>query len=161
MYSLMGASVYGGSCLNPVVFAHLWKIYVIPRVIYGLEVLSCTLSDVQSLERLLRDMLRRIQSLPRSTATAAVNCLLGDRPTEQELDLRRLTLLCSVLCTDDTLEQDIAMIQQSRILIVIVGLLSATNSCISTIFLIYTLCSNSSVVKYPVSRRSRSKLTAS
>ena len=93
-YSLKGADVYGGSGLNPMVSVHLWKIYMIPRVIYGLEVLSCTLSDVQSLERLQRDMLRRIQSLPRSTATAAVNCLLGIRPIEQELDLRRFTLLC-------------------------------------------------------------------
>ena len=56
-------------------------------------------------------MLRRIQSLPRSTATAEVNCLLGIRPIEQELDLRRLTLLCSVLYTGGTLEQDIAMRQ--------------------------------------------------
>ena len=65
MYSLMCVGVYGGSGLNHVVSAHLWKIYVIPRVIHGLEVLSCTLSDVQSLERLQSDMLRRIQSLPR------------------------------------------------------------------------------------------------
>ena len=76
----MGAGVYGGSGLNPVVPAHLWKIYVIPRVIYGLEVLSC----VQFLERLQRDMLRRIQSLPRSMVTAAVNCLLCIRPIEKK-----------------------------------------------------------------------------
>ena len=50
MYSLMGAGVYGGSGLSPVVSAHLWKTYVIPRVIYGLEVLSYTLSDLQCLE---------------------------------------------------------------------------------------------------------------
>ena len=93
------------------VSAHLWKIYVIPRVIYGLEVLSCTLSDVQCLVRLQRDMLRRIPSLPRLTATVAVHCMLGIRPIEQELDLRRLTLFCSVLYTDGTLEQDIAMRQ--------------------------------------------------
>ena len=81
--------------------------HVISRVIYGLEVLSCTLSDVQSFERLQRDMLRRILSLPRSTATVAVNCLLGIRPIEQEIDQRKLTLLCSILYTDGTLEQDI------------------------------------------------------
>ena len=56
-------------------------------------------------------MFRRIQYLPRRTATAAVNCLLGIRSIEQELDLRRLTLLCSVLYTDGTLEQDFAMRQ--------------------------------------------------
>ena len=82
MYSLMSAGVFSSYHLNPVVSAHLWKINVIPRVVYGLEVLSCTLSDVQSLERLQRDMLRRIQSLPRNMATAAVNCLLCIRPTE-------------------------------------------------------------------------------
>ena len=47
MYSMMGAGVYGGSGLSPVVSAHLWKTYVIPRVIYGLEVLSYPLSDLQ------------------------------------------------------------------------------------------------------------------
>ena len=36
MYSLMGAGVYGSSGLNRVVSAHLWKIYVIPQVMYGL-----------------------------------------------------------------------------------------------------------------------------
>ena len=108
MYSMMGAGVYGGSGLSPVVSAHLWKTYVIPRVIYGLEVLSYTLSDLQCLERMQRDMLRKIQSLSKSTASVAVNCLLGVRPVEQELDLRKLTLLCSVLYSDGTLELDIA-----------------------------------------------------
>ena len=55
-----------------------------------------------------RDMLRKIQSLSKSTASVAVNCLLGVWPVEQELDLRRLTLLCSVLYSDGTLELDIA-----------------------------------------------------
>ena len=55
-----------------------------------------------------RDMLRKIQSLSKSTASAAVNCLLGVWPVEQELDLRRLTLLCSVLYSDGALELDIA-----------------------------------------------------
>ena len=72
MYSLMGVSVCGGSGLKPTVSAHLWKIYVIPYVVYGLEVLSCTPSDVQALERLQREMLIRKQSLPRSSATAVV-----------------------------------------------------------------------------------------
>ena len=98
IYSLMGAGFYGGSGLNPVVSAHLWKIYVIPRVIYDLEVLSCILSDVQSLESCSVIQKNTIAVLPRSTAIVAVNCLLGIRPIEQELDLRRLTC-CVVYCT--------------------------------------------------------------
>ena len=66
---------------------------------------------VTALERLQREMLRKLQSLTRSTATVAVTCLLGIRPLENELDLRRLTLLCNVLFTDGTLEQDVALRQ--------------------------------------------------
>lgn len=56
-------------------------------------------------------MLRKLQSLTKSTAMVAVTCLLGIRPVENELDLRRLTLLCNVLFTDGTLEQDVAIRQ--------------------------------------------------
>ena len=108
MYSMMGAGVYGGSGLNPIVSSHLWKIYMVPRVLYGLEILPLTLADITALERLQREMLRKLQSLTRNTATVAVTCLLGIRPLENELDLRRLTLLCNVLFTDGTLEQDVA-----------------------------------------------------
>ena len=49
MYSMMGAGVYGGSGLSPVVSAHLWKTYVIPRVIYGLEVICiCMVYEVEA-----------------------------------------------------------------------------------------------------------------
>ena len=113
MYSLMGAGVYGGPGLNPMVSAPLWKIYALPRVLYGLEVQTCLQSDIQNMEQLQMSMLRRIQSFPNSTAIPALYCLLGVRPLEQELDLRRLTLLANVLYTDGTLEQDIAVRQIS------------------------------------------------
>ena len=149
----MGAGVYGGSGLSPVVSAHLWKTYAIPRVIYGLEVLSYTLSDLQCLERMQRDMLRKIQSLSKSTASVAVNCLLGVRPVEQELDLRRLTLLCSVLYSDGTLELDIAKRQiaikdpDSHSWFAVLGFFTSKASPI------YTPYSSSLVVKHPVSVR--------
>ena len=113
MYSLMGAGVYGGSGLNPMVSAHLWRIYPLPRILYGLEVQTCLQSDILAMEQLQRSMLRRIQSLPNSTAIPALYCLLGIRPLEQELDLRRLSLLANVLYADGTLEQDIAIRQIS------------------------------------------------
>ena len=102
MYSLIGAGVYAGSGLNPMVSAHLWKIYALQ---------TCIQSDIQTMEQLQRSMLRRIQSFPNSTAITALYCILGVRPLEQELDLQRLTLLANVLYTDGTLEQDIAMRQ--------------------------------------------------
>ena len=71
----MGKSVYGGSGLWLVVL----RIYVVHRVLYGLEMLSCTQSDIQALERLQRAIMRKVKSLPSNTATAAVTCLLGVR----------------------------------------------------------------------------------
>ena len=65
------------------------------------------------MEQMQRSMLRRIQSLPNCTAITALYCLSGIRPLEQELDLRRLSLLANVLYTDGTPEQDIAIRQIS------------------------------------------------
>ena len=58
MYSLMGVDAYGGSGLNPTIPAHLWKIYALPRVLNGLEVLYCLQSDIQAMEQLQRSILR-------------------------------------------------------------------------------------------------------
>ena len=95
------------------VSVHLWRIYALPRVLYGLEALTCLQSDIQAMEYLQRSILRRIQALPRNTAIPALYCLLGIRHLEQKLDLRCMTLLANVLYTDGTLGQDIAMRQIS------------------------------------------------
>ena len=68
---------------------------------------------IQAMEQLQRSILSRLQSLPKSTVVPALYCLLGIRPLEQELDLRRLTLLANILYIDGKLEQDVAMRQIS------------------------------------------------
>ena len=61
-----------------------------------------------------RTILRHIQNLPPNTAlTAAVYGLLGGRPIEQELDLRKLTLLGNILSQKFTLEYEIAQRQMA------------------------------------------------
>ena len=47
MYSLMGAGLHGINGIYPTLAWKLWKIYVIPRMLYGIETLSITLSDMQ------------------------------------------------------------------------------------------------------------------
>lgn len=66
LYSLMGAGVYGGSGLNPVISAHLWKIYVLPRMLFGLEVQKCLLVDVAALEHFQRSTFRKINLSPKT-----------------------------------------------------------------------------------------------
>ena len=94
MYSLMGAGVYGGSGLSPMVSTHLWKIYALSRVLYGLEVQTCLQSDIQTMEQLQRSMLRRIQSFPNSTAIPVIS----DRLTLADPDCCEIETVSRKLC---------------------------------------------------------------
>ena len=106
MYSLMGAGVYGDSGLNPVVSAHLWKIYVIPRVIYSWR--SClTPYLMYSLSRGCRVICSEEYCLYCSGELFAWYSPHWTRARPE----KTLSLLCSVLSTGGTLEQDIAMRQ--------------------------------------------------
>ena len=97
MYAMMGAGAYGSSGVAPMVIAHLWKVFALPRMLYGLETYCLRAKDVQQLEQLQRSIMKRIQCLPVGTATSAAYGLLGIRPIQQELDIRKLTLLGNVL----------------------------------------------------------------
>ena len=66
---------------------------------------------VQQLEQLQRSIMKRIQCLPVGTATSAAYGLLSIRPIQQELDIRKLTLLGNVLLNKNTLEFEIAQRQ--------------------------------------------------
>ena len=70
---------------------------------YGLEVFELSVKDVHQLEQFQRITLRLIQSFPINTAISAVFGLLGIRPMQQELDLRKLILLGNVLSNKKTL----------------------------------------------------------
>ena len=111
MYAMMGAGANGSSGVTPPLVAHLWKTYALPRMVYGLEVFNLSKKDILQLEQLQRTVLRQIQSFPINTSLVAVHGLLGVRPIEQELDLRKLTFLGSVLLNKGTLEYEIALRQ--------------------------------------------------
>ena len=106
-----GAGAFGSSGVAPPLVAHLWKIYALPRMIYGLEVFSLSTDDIMQLEQLQRKVIRQIQSFPINTALTAVYGLLGIRPIEQELDIRKLVLLGNVFLNKDSLEYEIAQRQ--------------------------------------------------
>ena len=97
-------------CLTQVT-SHLWRVFTLPRMLYGLEVYSLSLKDVMQLEQLQGSFMKRIQSLPINAAIAAVYGLLGIRPIQQEFDLRKLTLMGSVLYHKNTPEHEIAQQQ--------------------------------------------------
>ena len=108
MYAMMGAGAYGSSRVAPTVIAHLWKVFALPRMLYGLETYCLWTKDVQQLEQLQRSIMKRLKCLPLGTATFVAYGLLGIRPIQQELDIRKLTLLGNVLLNKNTLEYEIA-----------------------------------------------------
>lgn len=47
VYSLMGAGLHGLNGVNPYVTIHMIQIYVIPRLLYGLDVIKLTNEDIK------------------------------------------------------------------------------------------------------------------
>ena len=90
VYSLMGAGLYGLNGVNPKVSLHLIRCYVIPRLLYGLEVILLSKTDISNLSTYFIKFLKRIQHLPDRTANAAAYLLLGQIPIEAELHKRTL-----------------------------------------------------------------------
>lgn len=101
-YSLMNTGLHGANGLSPKISYFIYKTYVLPRLLYGLDALSLTKGQIDQLSRYHIQTLRNIQSLPQRTATAAVYMLIGALPLEAELHKRQLSLLHSVLTSTNT-----------------------------------------------------------
>lgn len=100
-YSLMNTGLHGSNGLNPMTSYIIYKAYVLPRLLYGLEVLKLTKGQIEQLSKYHIQTLRNIQSLPQRTSTSAVLMLLGALPFEAELHKRRLSLAFSVFHSEN------------------------------------------------------------
>ena len=80
----------------------IYKAYVLPRLLYGLETLSLTKGQLEQLSKYHLQTLRNIQSLPQRTSTSAVLLLLGALPLEAELHRRCLSLAIGVINSENS-----------------------------------------------------------
>jgi hypothetical protein len=101
VYALMGTGLHGNNGLSPATSLHIIKIYVIPRLLYGLDAAVLTKRQREELNNYYRNLLRIIQGLPKATASEAIYLLMGEVPIEAELDIRILSLFGAV-CRADT-----------------------------------------------------------
>ena len=101
LYALINTGVHGSNGLNPRVSYKIYQCYVIQRLLYGLEVLPLTQTEINILSKFHLDNLKRFQSLPIRVATCAVYLLLGALPLEAELYKRQLGLLYNILISDN------------------------------------------------------------
>ena len=94
-YALMGAGLHSGNDLTKQLCAYLWNTYVIPRLVYGLEVQQLTRTDIEVLEKFQRKCLRQIQGLPDKTPNCVTLSLIGVPPVETIVHKNMLNLFVS------------------------------------------------------------------
>jgi hypothetical protein len=97
----MGAGLHG---LNPKVSIHSIRIYVIPRLIYGLE----TIRIAAAINMYFKRLLKQIQHLPERTSDAATYLLLGQIPITGEIHKRALTTFGNIIRDFGTVECELA-----------------------------------------------------
>ena len=110
-YSLINTGLHGTNGLNPKTSYVIYSAYVLPRLLYGLEVMSLNKTQIKELERYHLNTLRQIQSLPKRTASSSVYMLLGALPIEAELHKRQLSLLYAVLTSENQCLQEVVQRQ--------------------------------------------------
>ena len=63
----MGAGFHGGSGLKAAQNGHVWPMFVIPRLPYGLDDQLLKKKDIENLEKFQRQRLKQIQGLQDNT----------------------------------------------------------------------------------------------
>lgn len=107
-YSLMGAGFHGKSGVKQSIKADMWRKYIVPRLIYGLEVHNLKKKDIQLLDAFQKRCLKQIQSLPIRTADTASLALLGMLPIHICIEKNALSLFCNIARDPDSIENQIA-----------------------------------------------------
>ena len=104
-YALMGAGLHGLNGVNPEVSVTLWSLYIQPRLLYGLESIQLSRTDISRQDKYQRDFLRQIQHLPERVASCSVYILTGRLPIEAEIHKSQLTLFGNTI-RQDCVERD-------------------------------------------------------
>ena len=109
-YSLMGAGFDSINRLKQSVNGKLWSAYVIPRLLYGLDIQELKQSDINQLEQYQRKSLKQMQHLPDRTQSSASLALLGIPPVECVLHKNMLGLFWRWI-TNKGVEKEISLWQ--------------------------------------------------
>jgi len=107
-YSLMGAGFNGKNGLKQSVKSRLWSTFVVPRMLYGLEVLPYSQTDLKALEVFQIKTLKQVQHLADRNSNVAALSLLGILPIRAQLHKNTLNLYYSIIQKYETVEYKVA-----------------------------------------------------
>ena len=102
IYGLMAAGLHGENGLDPETSVQLINTYVLPVLVYGLEVVLPNKTLIDKLERVYRKFLKQVLSLPDTVADPASYILSGAIPIEAVVHKRALSLFGSICRLDET-----------------------------------------------------------
>ena len=111
-YSLMSSGLHGTNGIDPTTSYNIYKLYVLPRLLYGLEILALKTRDIEKLDRFHKDTLRQFQSLPKRAAISSVYLLLGALPIEAELHKRRQLSFLYIYCYQQKMSSSKVLIER-------------------------------------------------
>ncbi|MES9884559.1 MAG: hypothetical protein ABW185_27255 [Sedimenticola sp.] len=101
-YALMGAGFHSGNGLKHETCARLWISEVVPRLIYGLEVMDLRAKGITELELFQRKNMKQLQGLPSKTPNSISIAMLGLLPVESAVHKNMLSLFGNIIRNKDS-----------------------------------------------------------
>ena len=96
LYSMMSAGLHGENGLDPETSLHLYQIYVLPVLWYGMEVVFPRPKFMEVLYKFKKHSIKHLLSLPVTVADPAIYLLSGTLPIEAMIHHRVLTFFGNV-----------------------------------------------------------------
>ncbi|CAC5377148.1 unnamed protein product [Mytilus coruscus] len=91
LYSLMGVGLYGENGLDPQTSMSIMNTYIIPIMLYGLEIVIPRGRCLETLNIQFKKILKQLLSLPKTVADPAICIISGMLPVEAQIDVKILT----------------------------------------------------------------------
>ena len=96
LYNLMPSGCHGNNGQDPETTIHLLQTYILPILVYGMEVVLPRGKHLDSLEKFYKKYLKLLLSIPVTTADPAVYILSGTVPIEATIHKRALIVFGNI-----------------------------------------------------------------
>ena len=114
LYSLMSAGLHGENELDLETSLHLYQIYVLPVLLFGIEVIFPRPKFMEILDKFNKHNIKRLIPLPVTAAHPAINLVSGTLPIEAMIHHRVLTFFGNISrLSDSSIEKRLAERQQA------------------------------------------------
>ena len=115
VYSLLSAGLHGHNGLDPQTSLHITRIYDLPVLLYGLELILPNKTLTQRLEIFQKKLLKRLLSVPINTPDSAVYILSGFLPVEAQIHKKALVFFNNICHQSETSIEKRLAIRQTTV----------------------------------------------